>query len=798
MNPTLLNKKQRPKHTRVRLHLVTLLLLLSTAHCMKAQEMGIVDFLAQKQNYDAGTPTAQSTWRAKGWSLEKRIGEATTPLVEIWKRGAEKGATRARLIASKNGNGSYSLMYWIYDEPMAEKFEQSLKDEGYETYMTTENGFEVVKTYRRTNYDECVKVKRMQNTSRFNQPERQYLITLGDSYCASTDNIYICQGEDWENGGVNQCTYTIDGGQIVGTYSVCDTNGNLLEEVNYIAGQREGMGKKYHTNGQLKELANYKSDLLNGETTRYDSLGHIVGSELWEMGWNSHTNTDGTKLRRFVYTNQQARYKDSLCYRYDKEGHCIDEELHCIKFDGTQGHHISRHYKLLKRKGLKDTLLLTSAKYITILPNGGLYPDEYSWTYYIDATLAKDSIDSIAQQRLRGVGDSALWDSSFNGWQIEYSYDEQGKATEREVRSYMCGRLENMRQYAGPTNPMPLLYSASFHGSSCSIHNRKGTLLSKGGVKGDRRHGKWQHFTDNKQHKPWKEEHYNYGELDSLLTQRLIYDTALNRWRPIRLSANYNNGTLHGHYELLDSAKRTLLKGEYLRGKKIGTWIEMQSINPAYPLVWNDSIWTRNYTDGVSDGVQTLSVAGEKVKVLVYQYGLLRELTTYTDGYPSKYYRLDYSGKDLICKITSVMGDTTWVKTWHIVQFSPTTESQYDNFDIWMEHNPSECYTDGLRMVHKTGDTSVIYAKGHLLHDLHIGEWSFNDYSQEVQLKAFYDKSKGDLLRREYYTDFNGNPYSGSYFYNGGYVNDLSLQPDSEVRDITDGVRTHGPGSHTH
>ena len=751
-----------------------------------AQSLTIGDFLSLREQYNEGqTLSSNSSPRRTGWELEQRFGERGNYICELWRIGSTKAASQARMVAVKNADGQWNLLYWIYDAKQAEGFEKSLSDEGYTLFSVTESSFEETKVYRRTDYDQCVKIKRLRNTARFNQSERQYIVTLGDSYCGDAANTYICTGDAHELGGSNQCHYTISGGMITGLYAVTDSIGDTLLTVNYRNGQREGVCRQYRNDGSLQETTHYKNDLLDGEQTFYDEKGRKIASTQWTMGWNTQQWPNGTKTRRFIYFNQLGRWKDSLLYHYDRDGRCTEEEHYNIKYDGTPGHHINIQYNIFHDSTGRDTILPISATYASLLPLHG-YPDELAWAYYIDATIMADTLDSIAQAKLKGVSDSVMWGESRNGWTDDYSYDTLGRVLERTVRSYVEGRIECLRLNAGRSQ---LLQSAMFHGRTCTVRNRKGTTLAKGSVRGDRRHGKWQHFTDEKKHRVWKEEYYDNGELDSLLTQKLEYDTVSGRWRKMYLTANYSKGILNGAYELKDSAKRTLLKGEYLHGEKHGEWIE---------ALTGDSVWLRNYTQGAKDGSQQLTVGGLIAKETRYTHNLPRQMTLYdTAGQLSQQFLFDYTKGDLICRHTSVIGDTTWIKTWRVENYEKLKDLDYDRFEELVVSSPwlVVSYSDGERLVHKTGDTTKVYARGRLLRDQHIGSWEFVDYSQEVRLTVIYDAKTGDLLRREYYTDLNGNPYSGSYWYNGGYTDNPPLPNPGETREIADGVRAHGFGS---
>lgn len=752
--------------------------------------------------YDSGqTLSANRSPRRAGWELEQRFGNRNDYLCELWRIGSTKSASQARMVAVKKAGGRWSLLYWIYDPKLAESFEQSLTADGYSLFAVTESSFEETRVFRRTDYDQCVKIKRLRNTARFNQPERQYIVTLGDSYCGDASNTYICSGDDLELGGHYQCHYTVSGGAITGLYTVTDSVGDTLLTVSYLNGQREGECRRYRNNGSLQEISHYKNDLLNGEQALFDEKGRKIASTSWDMGWNTQHWANGSSTRRFVYFNQLGRWKDSLLYHHDRQGRCVAEELYNIKYDGTPGHHIHLIYSSLRDSTGRDTMLPATALYASLLPPHAL-PDELAWAYYTDASLIADSLDSVAQAKLKGVSDSVMWGETRNGWTDDYTYDSIGRLTGHTVRSYVQGRIECMRLYDSRSR---LLQSATFRGRSCAIRDRKGVTLAKGSVRGDRRHGKWQHFTDEKKHRLWKEEFYDNGLLDSLLTQKLDYDTASNRWRRIYLTANYAKGILHGAYELKDSNKRTILKGEYRNGEKQGEWIE---------ACGGDTAWVRHYTQGAKDGLQRLAIVSalptqskrgtstpppaKTLKEAIYTHNLPRQLTVFdTAGRPLRLFRFDYRNGDLICRHTEVIGDTTWVKTWRVEHYANLKGIDYDRFDNLVSSAPwlAISYSDGERMVHKTGDTTRVYARGNLLRDLHIGQWLFVDYNQEVQLTATYDPTHGDLLRRERYTDLFDNPYSGTFWFNGGYVDNPPMPNPGESREIADGVRTHGLGS---
>ncbi|MBO4752344.1 MAG: hypothetical protein J5526_06310 [Bacteroidales bacterium] len=747
-----------------------------------------------RSQYNEGRPlTANGVKKPVNWELEQKFGDRDNPLCELWRIGSTKASIRARIVAVRGIDNSWNLLCWIYDSVFSDRFISSLKDEGYSDIYSTENNFEATTLYRNTEYDQCVKVKRLHNTARFNQSKYHYVITLGDSYCHDKTNVYLCSGNDFECGGLNKSNYTVTGGLIVGLYTVTDSLGDTLMTVNYRDGQREGECRKYRKDGSLLELSYYKNDLLNGEQALFDEKGNKISSTQWSMGWNTQQWPDGSQTRRFIYHNHLGQWKDSLLYHYNAQGFCEEEELYTIKYDGTPGHFSQKNYQPTSFADNPDTALPVRAVHASLLPVPE-YPDELAWSYYIDATIMTDTLDSIARESLKGVGDSILWGPTRNGWTEEYTYDSLGRLTERAVRSYVRGRIECLRLYSGHKNPLPLLQSASFHGKSCSVRNRKGVTLAKGSVRGDRRHGKWQHFTDDKKHRVWREEYYADGDLDSLLTQRLEYDTATSKWRRIYLSAYYSKGVLNGPYELKDSSKRTLLKGEYVGGERQGEWIE------AYG---DDSFWTRHYSMGAKDGEQTLTIGNSIAKRAHYTHNLLRDISTFdTAGYHSNQYTLSYHDGDIICRHTETLGDTTWVKTWRIKHFESIKNLDYDNFDIWFSNALSlgsngNIYSDGERVVYKTGDTARIYARGVLHNDLHFGEWLFVDYDQEVRLRVFYDRDRGNLIRREYYTDFNDNPYSGSYWFSGGYIDNPPTKDEGESRTITNGVRAHGLGSHT-
>lgn len=756
-----------------------------------AQDIGIEYFLSLTEAYNetpAMSENEKDSRMPQGWESEYRFcGKNGEILVDVWTLGKKGNLCVGRLLAQRIDSHNYSLRMWLYDEKMADKFVQSLQRVGYTAVSSSENAFVTTTLYQGNVYMRCVKIMKVRNTGRYNAPEWIYEMSLADSYCNDQENSFKCESYDYEDGAAKHCSYGLEGGRIVGEYVVSDSVGNILERVNYITGQREGEGLRYYKNGKIRQRSNYKNDLLNGPQTDYDERGNVLKQQIWDMGWITRKSQDKDNgeiiIKSFLYYNRLHQSKDSIIRVFKSSGELLSEESYCFRYDGLPGFYSLKLYV--------DTTRLGFSENASITPLERHYPESFNWMYYVSDSTVIDTVSKLIEKVMENVNDSAMRDSLRNGWSTVYHYDKNGNPSEREIRSYILGRLECYRHYVGGKTPMPLHLSASFRNHACVVQDGKGTLLCKGGVKGDRRDGKWQYFTDTKKKKVWKEEYYSCGELDGVCKQTLQKDSVSGKWMPMSLTAHYKLGRLDGEYERLDSTKTVLMKGNYVKGNKEGPWTEVQ---------YDGSVWQMNYHLGARHGKQQLySSKGLLDRILVYETGELRDLTVLSgDGGDIVRYEVEHNGKDYQCRITQTLGDTVWIKTWRLEGFGDLQQIEQNVFDEWIEkqyrEHPRQVYSDGERLVYKKEDKNVVYAHGNLLKDRHVGDWVFVDYDQEVRLNVTYDNSGSDIIMRERYTDFNGNPYSGTYYYPGGYENTNGDPKKRETRDVENGARVGGFG----
>lgn len=750
---------------------LALLLLLAPIKAISQQLLGVEDFSKLLNDYNNGAASLP-----RGWDEEFIFSDSIGLSCQVAMLGKTGALCRGRLAAVRLEEGNFSLQYYMYDERLAVAFEQSLTDEGYTMVEAAENLFSEERTYRRSPYDRCIRFVRIQNTARYNEPERLWIATMGDFRCGATQGFQYCASID-HNGFSH--TYSTEGDKIQGPYRIFDTLGHLVFSATYENGQAEGEAYHYTPTGETYITERYVNDLLHGERQVLSPNGSVLSRELWTMGWNT-LHEEGKTISRFTYHNRAKQWKDSVVRIYDSHDRLLEEHL-----TTTTPSQVRLSHKVYKT--YKDTSLIVFAEYSTIQQPTSAYSEKYAWMRVLGITEGAlyDTVRALLRNDLRNTNDSLFRDSLANGWTIDYSYDSNGQPTQRIIRSYILGHLEAMRVFAGTGEKMPLHHSAAFRGNLCVIRDSKGKITAKGSVAGDKKHGKWQYFSDPKNKKPYIQCFYHYGELDSLYTQTLSFDSATDSWTPIKLQCHYSLGTLHGEYLLADQNKRVISQGNYLFGKKEGLWKEADS----------SYTWTANYKNGLRDGIQSLYTTSDILfRQATFSNDILlsvSEFDTTTNGVISQY-KIQRTNQGTFLQHGTVTNDTIRLLTYRIPQHLVIATANPHTLDSIISHT----YTDGAVLVGSASDSTKVYITGTLLRDRHIGTWTYTDYDQEVILQVDYDRNHPDIIRREFYRDLNRQPYSGPYTFHGDLLYNTKFTP--EFRQIDNGERIGGFGKATH
>jgi hypothetical protein len=91
----------------------------------------------------------------------------------------------------------------------------------------------------------------------------------------------------------------------------CDENGNLISEICYKEGQKDGVTKERFVNGKISLEENYRHNTLHGRCRKWYEIGVLESEEIYELGicirrrvWSE----DGTEIENYIIDENSPQF----------------------------------------------------------------------------------------------------------------------------------------------------------------------------------------------------------------------------------------------------------------------------------------------------------------------------------------------------------------------------------------------------------------------------------------------------------------------------------------------------------
>jgi antitoxin component YwqK of YwqJK toxin-antitoxin module len=117
--------------------------------------------------------------------------------------------------------------------------------------------------------------------------------------------------------------------QFTGIGYECDDNGNLISEVCYKDGLKDGVTKEWFVNGKVSLEKSYRYNTLHGSCRRWYESGGLESEEIYEVGicvrktvWSE----DGTEIERFEIDENSPQFDTLQKLRQSDIGKACNEQ----------------------------------------------------------------------------------------------------------------------------------------------------------------------------------------------------------------------------------------------------------------------------------------------------------------------------------------------------------------------------------------------------------------------------------------------------------------------------------------
>jgi antitoxin component YwqK of YwqJK toxin-antitoxin module len=304
----------------------------------------------------------------------------------------------------------------------------------------------------------------------------------------------------------------------------------------------------------------------------------------------------------------------------------------------------------------------------------------------------------------------------------------------------------------------------------------------------------------NEEEYPCSEKDENKNPLDTC--KRFVYKKDLQ-------TSFYKNDILDGPFELRDSLKNIIAKGNFKNDLKDGEWLHRYSDKDAndetyytyqkgnYQNDKREGKWIQYYKEGEiseSFNYQNDELHGEYIdwnsfnkprEIKQFNYGKLKELITFDSLGVSKINKYEiYDEQNNSCKVRK----TEFLDNGYVTQeYWLYKENEINHY--WFElmfliaidkkrSDGTTGYKDG-DFQHFNSDNQPIVTGKYFKED-RIGLWTFYYYEQNVKIQSNFSQDK---LTNEKYLNINGELFSGKFIY---YDSDNGVK---EERKVNNGLR---------
>ncbi len=629
---------------------------------------------------------------------------------------------------------------------------------------------------------------------------------------------------DYYYGDVKMAEYSLLNGELNGELKAFHENGRLKKVGNYksgneyglfreyredgsleveymtFGGKLNGFMKVYNSSGELKSIGNYKNDTEHGSFIEYDDYGNK--NEEYSM-LNGLKNGE-YKLYEDGRISSSMSYKDDKLYGkyvefiYDSKTGVLNFKMTGEYFDDAK----NGQWKLVQYKDEKEHVLayenydggIKNGDFKEVrgdsLIFGNYFNDEINGPYmvYLDMTkmLFGGIINGDSSEINLSVVGQYKKDQKTGFWKF-YDLAESKVKEGSFIEDKKVGEWRYYHSNWSDENEK----DASYSGELYLIEN-----YTRGELNGESR--RYSYLSKNR-HLCAKNEQ-GYGEQDTCVTidfekiQEIIY---------------YQNGKLHGLYELQDSMNKLITKGSYMYNSKHGEWIEsfpLNDINNTLYYVYEkgnynynlrEGKWvqysdpeiiyaTFNYLNGELHGeFVSLNEFNRPREIKVFEKGEFKKVTYFDSlgiNITSTYDIRNETKENYKCIKTDYF-ETQIVSQEYRLKKSEGINHSWFEITFFLATNPSPT---GEVVGFKDGDFKVLnnskqpIVEGTYFKENRIGLWTYYYYDQGVKIET---KFIDDKIGTEIYKLINGGLLNGTFIY-FDEINGIK-----EVRKIKNGLR---------
>lgn len=715
------------------------------------------------------------------------------------------------------------VLYSIFNKESYSLIHNSISSNGFKLTNSEIEDNEVISTYSNQNHILKIYTQKRNDDDWSNSSITAYTIEL-----VKKAGIYDRENghkiDYYDDGYSIRYEYNLKNGQLNGAIKIFYQNGKIKKTGNFINGKENGLFKEYNENG----IISYEYIMKNGERNGLFKTYHDNGQlEMIGIYVNGEANGNFKKYSEngdlfATYSKVNGEY-DGLLTIYNNGK--ISEKI---------------NYK----NGVRDGLY---SKYS--------YNDGDTLLYEYSGTIRNEQKDGIWHLYLYRDGKKEIAEFTTYKNDIKHGRFKEVKGDSLIFGNYLNNKLDGgyvvykdlFRTFLGgiirtDSSSLKLESKGKYSQGNRTGHwiiYYFGDKVQEGYYLNDLKDGEWKYYypgylDENSikleySGKLYLTETYESGKLNGksirysyIDEEKVLCDTSINNsvnpldtcnkstWIKCYESSFYKNDLLHGPYIFKDSSGNVILQGNYITGKKDGTWIESyfsDGLNNEKHLVYQEG----NYKNGQREGKWIEYVTKDFIlnefyyssgklngkyysynkdnttsEIKTFEYDKLKTLSVY-DSTGTKVIRkfeiLKETKDYLKVRKTDFDSENTVSLEYYMKKEEP--ELNHNFFEIIFAiksgkySNGEDCYPDGVLTL--TDNKGNIILTGSLLKKNRIGVWKFNYVDQNAQIQVEYTNGKPGI---EKYFAFNSNT-----LFNGIFVFNNSETGLKEERKIKNGLR---------
>jgi antitoxin component YwqK of YwqJK toxin-antitoxin module len=394
-----------------------------------------------------------------------------------------------------------------------------------------------------------------------------------------------------------------------------DDYGNLESEYTLKDGKINGTAKAYFTNGQVKVVSNFVSGTKQGVSKEYDESGNLTAEY-------NYVNGEPNGIYK-IFENGKLKMtggllngeKNGLFKIYDDEGR-IDKEYN-MKLGLLDGAYTEYYYD-------EGKLLLKFTGFYTNDQKTGFWQTIKIKEKVTELIEFKTYVNDEKNGAFKEVSKDSIIFGTYKNGILDGPYKVY-----RSLTALLLGGLH------GDTTNCPLVatgsYSEGLKNGYWKYYSWTKGLIKEGRYYNDLETGEWKYYFENfvdEKSKPlpysgklFLIENYENGKKSGKETRYAFLerkevpcDTTGNsnvnpldtchvmNYQKIFQISYFKNGELYGPFEKKDSTGITILKGNFINGKKDGVWLESY-VNKDIEDKSYYTFFRGNYSDGLETGI---------------------------------------------------------------------------------------------------------------------------------------------------------------------------------------------------